>query len=305
MSEINTLMTGGNFPPKLVSEMFDTVRGESSLAKLCAQTPIPFNGIKEFVFSMDGEASIVGEGEAKPAGKAAITPKVITPIKFVYQARVSDEFLYATEESQIQTLRYFSDGFAKKIAKGFDIAAMHGLNPATMSAASFAATNSFDGLVENVKAYDATKIDDVIEEAIASVRVTYERDVNGMAISPTVGSDLSKVKVNGVVQYPEFRFGQCPDRFANMSLSMNSTVSKAASGEDVDHVLVGDFQNAFKWGYAKNIPLEIIEYGDPDGAGRDLKRYNEICLRAEAYIGWGVLDADSFAIVNTATESDS
>ena len=45
------------------------------------------------------------------------------------------------------------------------------------------------------------------------------------------------------------------------------------------------------------IPLEIIKYGDPDGAGRDLKRYNEVCLRAEAYIGWGILDAAAFGIV--------
>lgn len=304
MSEVNTLMTGGNFPPTLVSEMFDTVRGESSLAKLCAQTPIPFNGIKEFVFSMDGEASIVGEGEAKPAGKATIAPKVITPIKFVYQARVSDEFLYATEESQIQTLRHFSDGFAKKIARGFDLAGMHGVNPASMQAASFAATNSFDGVVENVKAYDADKVDEVLESAIASIR-TAEREITGLAVSPTFGGDIAKIKVNGVVQYPEFRFGQSPDSFYNMALSMNSTVSKAPANADVDHVIVGDFQNAFKWGYAKNIPLEVIQYGDPDGAGRDLKKYNEVCLRAEAYIGWGILDADSFAIVNTADGSES
>ena len=63
------------------------------------------------------------------------------------------------------------------------------------------------------------------------------------------------------------------------------------------HALVGDFAGAFRWGYANNIPLEVIEYGDPDGAGHDLKQYNEVCLRAEAYIGWGILDADAFAAV--------
>ena len=43
--------------------------------------------------------------------------------------------------------------------------------------------------------------------------------------------------------------------------------------------------------------MEIIEYGDPDGSGRDLKAYNEICLRAEAYIGWSILDENAFARV--------
>ena len=78
-------------------------------------------------------------------------------------------------------------------------------------------------------------------------------------------------------------------------ISKNLTVTGGTAEQD--HVIVGDFANRFKWGYADNIPLEIIQYGDPDGTGRDLKQYNEICLRAEAYIGWGILDEDSFARV--------
>ena len=64
---------------------------------------------------------------------------------------------------------------------------------------------------------------------------------------------------------------------------------------------MGDFQNAFRWGYAENIPLEIIQYGNPDGLG-DLKQTNQIVLRAEAYIGWGILDPASFAIIKDDDE---
>ena len=101
-----------------------------------------------------------------------------------------------------------------------------------------------------------------------------------------------------MAQYPEYRFGGNPDAFYGMGADVNSTVSVTgtATGSQTDHVIVGDFQNAFRWGYAKNIPLEVIEYGDPDGLG-DLKRTNEVVLRAEAFIGWGILDADSFARV--------
>lgn len=42
--------------------------------------------------------------------------------------------------------------------------------------------------------------------------------------------------------------------------------------------------------------MEIIEYGDPDGQG-DLKRTNEVVLRAEAWVGWGILDKSAFARV--------
>ena len=62
-------------------------------------------------------------------------------------------------------------------------------------------------------------------------------------------------------------------------------------------VILGDFADSFKWGYAKQIPLEIIKYGDPDNSGQDLKGYNQVYLRSETYLGWGIMDAESFAIV--------
>lgn len=297
MPNKNTLQAGVKFPAALVTEMFSKVQGRSALAKLSAQKPIPFNGETEFVFSLDGKAAIVGESGAKPQGEAAVTPVVIRPLKFVYQARVSNEFVYASDEARLPYLIQFADGFAKKIAEGFDIAAMHGLEPSTMTAASFADTNSFDGLVDNTVTYDASKVDDNIDEAIALITAA-GGSVNGLALSPAAGAALSKIKVNGVVQFPEFRFGQNPDAFYGMKSDVNPTVPmKAADGVE-DSVICGDFENAFKWGYAMNRPLEVIQYGDPDGQGRDLKQYNEVCLRAEAFIGWGILDADRFAIVN-------
>lgn len=288
---------GTNFPTSLVAEMFSTVQGHSALAKLSGGKPIPFNGETQMVFSMNGEASIVGEGSNKPAGDASVAPKVIRPVKFVYQHRVSSEFVYASEEGRLNYLQSFADGFAKKIARGLDIAALHGVNPSDLADASFKATNSFDGEVTNTVTYAAANIDANIDAAIAMITAS-DREVNGLALSPTAGSALAAIKVNGVAQYPEFRFGQNPDAFYGMGSDVNGTVSVkgTATGADTDHVVVGDFQNAFKWGYAKDIPLEVIEYGDPDGLG-DLKRTNEVVLRAEAYIGWGILDPDSFARV--------
>ena len=64
-------------------------------------------------------------------------------------------------------------------------------------------------------------------------------------------------------------------------------------------VLVGNFE-AFRWGYADNIQFEVIRYGNPDGGDYDLKRNNEVLLRSEAYIGWGILDANAFALVKAA-----
>lgn len=293
----NAMKAGTLFKPELVKELISKVQGRSVLAKLSSQTPIPFNGVEQFIFNLEGNAQIVGEGEQKQAGKAKITSKVIKPLKFVYQARITDEFKYASEEKQMSFLSAYMDGFAKKIAEAFDLAALHGLEPKTMTDASFRGTNSFDGLITgNIVNYTEEHIDDNIDAAVQTI-VAKGGEVTGIALSPTAGQALAKVKVNGVVQYPEFRFGQNPDSFYGMKSDINKNLTVTGGTAETDHAIVGDFQNRFKWGYAENIPMEIIEFGDPDGAGRDLKAYNEICLRAEAFIGWGILDEEAFARV--------
>lgn len=285
------------FKPELVKELISKVQGRSVLAKLSSQTPIPFNGVEQFIFSLEGNAQIVGEGQQKLGGKAIIEPKVIKPLKFVYQARITDEFKYASEEKQLEYLSQFAEGFAKKIADAFDIAAIHGLEPKGLTDATFRDTNSFDGLITaNIVNYAEDKFDDNIDAAVQQI-VAKGGEVTGVALSPVGGQSLAKLKVNGVSQYPEFRFGQNPDSFYGMKSDVNKNLTVIGGTAQTDHAIVGDFENRFKWGYAENIPMEIIEYGDPDGAGRDLKAYNEILLRAEAFIGWGILDADAFARV--------
>jgi len=287
---------GTNFPTALVSEMFNAVGGRSALAKLSGQRPIPFAGETVFTFSNAGAASIVGEGDNKPAGVGTVAPTVIRPYKFVFQYRVSDEFVY-NAESRMDYLRGFAGAFGNIIAQGMDVAAMHGLNPADLSNASFKATNSFDGLVSSTVTYAAANIDSNIDAAIQAVQAN-GGEITGIAMSPVAGAALGALKASGVPQFPEFRFGQNPDAFYGMASDVNKTVNTTgtASGSQTDHVIVGDFANSFRWGYAKNIPMEVIQYGDPDGQG-DLKRTNEVVLRAEAYIGWGILNPAAFAIV--------
>ena len=277
------------FPAELVSEVFSKAKGHSSLAKLSNQTPIPFAGNTQMVFAMDGEASIVGEGDQKPAGDASFNPVTITPVKFVYQHRLTDEFTKMSEEQQLPYLEAFVDGFAAKIARALDICAFHGVNPATKTAVSSLAAKNFDMASIATVTTTAGKEDEDIDTAVQAI-TGEDGVVTGIAMAPAFSAALSKLKVNGVVQYPEFRFGQNPEAFYGMASDVNNTVS---FGTSKDLAVVGDFQNAFKWGYVENVPCEIIEYGDPDGQG-DLKRTNQIVLRAETYVGWGILDNASF-----------
>lgn len=289
---------GNLFDPELVSDLITKVRGKSSIAELCAQTPIPFNGLKEFTFSMDSEIDIVAEEGKKTEGGISMAPLTIVPIKFEYGARVSDEFLYANEEEQIDILTAFNDGFAKKVAKGLDLAAFHGINPRTNAASTVIGENHFDAKVTQTVTYASATPDDNLEDAIALVDGS-EMDVTGMALSKTFGAAMAKVKAQGVKLYPEFAFGASPKTLNGIPVSVNKTVS---GGTTKDHGIIGDFQNAFKWGYSKQIPTEIIKYGDPDNSGKDLKGYNQVYIRAEIYLGWGIMLPEAFAIIKEAAE---
>lgn len=283
------LQKGNLFPTEIVTQMFNDVKGKSSIAKLSGQSPIPFNGATTFTFSMDKDINIIAEGGVKSEGGITVNPVVIQPIKVEYGARVSDEFMYASEEKQLDILIAFAEGYARKVARGLDIMAMHGVNPRDNTKSSLIGTNSFDTATGvNTVAYDATKIEDNLESAIATLG---ESDNTGFALSKAFAAELAKVEANGVKQYPEFRLGGQPEALGGVPCSVNSTVSVANN----DHAIVGDFANAFKWGFAKEIPMEIIQYGDPDGSGKDLKAYNQVYLRAETYIGWGILDPSAFA----------
>lgn len=290
------LSKGTLFDPKLVKALINKVNGHSSLAVLSNSVPVPFNGRKEFTFSMDSEIDIVAENGKKTHGGISLDPVTIVPIKFEYGARVSDEFLYATEAEKLEILKSFNDGFAVKVASGLDIAAMHGINPRTGEASSVVGENCFDKKVTQKVVYSSATPDANIEAAIALVEGS-EGDVNGIAISPEVRTALAAMtKQNGEKLYPEFAFGGKPKSLGSQALDVNKTVAVG----DVDKAIVGDFAGRFKWGYAKDIMMEIIKYGDPDNSGKDLKGYNQVYIRAEVYLGWGILDGDSFARITTA-----
>lgn len=288
----DVLTRGELIPVSVVNEMFLNVAGHSSLAKLCKRKPIDFNGQREFVFSLDREVDIVAENGAKSKGGATVGSVTMVPVKFEYSMRTSDEFMYADEEYRLGVTEAFVEGFGLKLAKGFDLAAFHGVNPRTGSASTVVGTNHFDSQVATTVTYDSTAPDDNLDTAIAALRGS-EYEVNGIAMSPAFGTAMSKVKVNDVVQYPEFRFGQNPAAFAGMASDVNTTISGASS---LDRAIVGDFANCFKWGYAKEIPLQVIEYGNPDNDATlgDLKGHNQVLLRCEAYLGWGILVPAAF-----------
>lgn len=288
------------FPEVLMGDFIQQTIGSSAIAKLCGAQPISFNGTKEFTFTLDKEVDIVAENGAKGVGGATIAARTIVPLKIEYGARISDEFKYASEEAQMNYMKAFAEGFARKAAKGLDLMSIHGINPRTAAASSVIGTNHFDSLITNTVTISGSDTpDENVEAAIALVQ-NAERDINGMIIAPAFRSSLAAMTTDdGAKMFPELAWGNNPGTINGLRVEPTSNLSANSSK---DRALVGDFANAFRWGYAKQIPIEIIEYGNPDNDATlgDLKGHNQIYLRGEMYLGWGILDPAAFAMVKTA-----
>lgn len=287
---------GTNFPAVLSTEIFNKVQGHSSIAKLAGTTPVSFAGTDIFTFSLDTEVAIVAESGAKGHGGAAAEPVRVTPIKIEYGARVSDEFMYASEERQLEILQAFADGFAKKVARGLDIMAFHRLNPRNSTASTVIPVGAaFDTNTDvNTVSYSSGSEEANIESAIAAIG---DYDCTGIAMSKTFASALAQTDASTSRPYQALAWGANPGEINGVPVDVNSTVSVVASGGTADKAILGDFANAFKWGFAKDIAMEVIEYGDPDNTSVDLKGHNQVYLRGEAYIGWAILDGEAFTVI--------
>ena len=300
----NSIARGELFPAELVPGLLNLVKGKSSLAALCGQEPIPFNGKEYFTFNMDNDIDIVAEGGAKSAGGGQVGSKTIVPIKVEYGMRVSDEFIYGAEEVALDILKAFSEGWSRKLARGLDIMAMHGVNPRTGSAASGTIGNNYLDYAAGTKVTylaDSSTAYANIDTAISGVTAA-EHEVSGIIMGSTIRAALAAMEVSANDHrkvFPELEWGGRPASLNGLKSEFNGPTVEFNSAKA--RAYVGDFENSFKWGIAKEMPIEVIPYGNPDNDANagDLKGHNQVYIRGEAYLGWGIMDATAFGLIAT------
>ena len=308
-SALQLTPSGGTalFPPELTNEMINLARGKSSLARLSNSVPVSFTGNTLFTFNLDKEVNVVGESGAKSNGGATLGSVTMSPVKVEYGVRISDEFRYAAAERRLPYLRQFAEGFAAKVARGLDIMAFHGFNPRTGSASSIIGTRHFDSQVTQSATIATpasgaqTDGNAAVEAAIALVQGS-DQDVTGIAMAPALRSILGAQKYDdGRSMFPDLEWGAAPGNIRGLPVEVNSTVSFGTGS--LNRAYVGDFQHYFRWGYARNVEITMIPYGNPDNdadAG-DLAGHNQVFLRGEAYIGWAILLPAAFAKIVAAS----
>lgn len=288
----STLAMGTNFPSEVSTKIFNLVRGKSSLAKMAPEEPIAFTGTDVFTFNYDSEVSVVGENLPKVNGGLTVAPVTIKPVKIEYGARVSDEFMHASDEKRLEIMQAFIEGFARKAARGLDIMAMHGYNPKAGTASAVIGTNHLDSKSQEVVQAQGN-LDLAIPTALTQLG---DFEVNGVIMSRAAANTLASLTADNAPLYPELKWGGQPEALNGLRCDINTTVSKNAKVAGY----VGDWE-AFRWGYARDIEIKVIEYGNPDNdaTAGDLAGHNQVYLRGEAYIGWGILSNQAFARIVT------
>lgn len=257
-----------------------------------------------FTFTGTPKAELVGEGANKSSMDG--TPSKVTAKTYKVQLtyRFSDEVKYADEEYRLRLMETLAGNIAKGVSRAIDLVAIHGVNPLTGSVASTVSdyiTKSGNGTVINSNA--SALIEDLEKSAAALQGAGYT--ASGIALDPVYAGVLARArKSNGDQYFPELGLGFNVESLAGVKASVANTVSGTAEGVASNKgvgAIMGDW-SAIKWGIAQNVPLHLIEYGDPDGAG-DLQRTNQIAIRAEVIFGFAIMDDKAFAIVKQAQVS--
>ena len=256
-----------------------------------------------FTFTGTPKAELVGEAANKSSMDG--TPAKVTSKTYKVQLtyRFSDEVRWTDEEYRLRLMEALAGNIATGVSRAVDLVAIHGINPLTGSVAGSVTdyiTKSGNGHVIN----STTATPDVDLDAAAAALQGSGYVATGIALDPVYAGILARTKkTNGDRVFPELGLGFNVERIAGLEAAVSNTVSGTAETGVASGVggIMADW-SAFKWGIARNVPLHLIEYGDPDGAG-DLQRTNQIAIRAEVVFGFAILDDDAFAIIKQAQVS--
>jgi len=304
------LATGAfSLPKHLVPGVWQKAQGQSVLARLSAAEPQEFGDQQYMTLTAPPRGEVVGEAAQKAESTATFAPVTAIPRKVQVTQRFSHEVKWADESRQLGVLQTMADLSGVALGRALDLIAIHGINPRTGALIAGAPAKIMD-TTNVVELTASSKPDQSIEAAVQlvledSLSPTGVALDNSFAFSLATQRDAQQRKL-----YPELGFGATATAFSGLAAAVSDTVRGGpeavtpATGAYVTtnpnvKAIAGDF-SAFRWGVQVNVPLELIEFGDPDGLG-DLKRQNQIAIRAEVVYGIGILALDAFAKVVDAT----
>lgn len=279
-------------PAEVTQAIINKVGNTSTIAALSPSTPQLFLNEDYIVFNGAAEAEVVAEGQQKSS--YAQEASSITGKKFKVQCttRVTEELKWADEDNRLEIISSIQEDQTKAIARALDYVIYHAINPKTGSTLS-----GYTALTASAVTVQDSEDDIANVDALADAVNEYE--INGVALSRTWASRLRKLRVpaTGMRFYPEIPINLAAGTLDGIPAATSTTVNGAKATEETKVLgIMGDY-SLIKWGMIRDIWAEVIQYGDPDQTGVDLKAHNQIAYRTEAMFSYAVLDPKAFAVL--------
>lgn len=294
-------------PNHLASGLWTKVQTGSTVAKLSNQEPQMFGTSTYMTFTTKPKGEVVAEGANKSQSQPGFGSKTSVPRKVQVTMRFNEEVQWADEDYQLGVLTALSNAGSEALARALDLIVYHGINPLTGAALSGSPAKVLD--TANTVEVNTANADVDIDSAVGLVLADGFYQPNGIAFDPTFAYKLATTRITSTGQkaYPELGTGLGVSNFNGLNAAVSTTVSApeatigggayATTNPNVKAIL-GDF-SAIRWGVQRQVPIQKIEFGDPDGSG-DLKRANQIALRLEVVYGFAIMDTDAFAVIKDA-----
>lgn len=282
-------------PREFVTELLNKAKDTSTIAKLSPSKPQKFVDINHMIFNPSSEAEVVEEGAKKGSYELDFTPIEGKRVKVVTTTRVSDELRWADEDNKMEIVDNILADQNAAIGRSLDYVVYHAVNPKGGSKLS-----GYTALTAN--ATSVTSGESPVEDIDNLVDALMDYDINGFALSKKYASSLRKLRVPATGQrlYPEVPLNLNAGNIDGIDAAVSGTVNGRLATEQTKVLgIMGDF-TLIKWGMVRDIWSEIIEYGDPDQTGVDLKAHNQIAFRTEAVYAYAILDPKGFAVLKSA-----
>lgn len=290
-----TNTTNIKLPVEIAKDLVSKVADTSVIQTLSASSPAIFANRASILFTQDPEAEIVGESTQHSSQTVGLKPVDHTIKKLSVTVRFSNEVQWADEDSQLQIVDAIVDKSAAALGRGLDYLVFHALNPATgMPATGLTALTA--GATAVTATTDAAADLDALADAVDP-----GYSISGIGLSKAYASSLRKVRVKntGLRMFPEIPINLNTGVVDGLAAATSNTVSGALAKTATKVLaIMGDF-NLIKWGIVRDINIETIETGDPDGLG-DLKRLGQVAYRAEVVYSYAVIDPKGFAVLKSA-----
>ena len=289
-----------HLPKTVATAVVNKVKETSTIAALSPSSPQIFTDKEYMIFNGAAEADVTAEGQTKSSYEQDLNYVSGKTFKVQTTTRVTSELKWADEDNRFQIIQSIQADQAEAIGRALDYVVYHAVNPKTGGPLT-----GFDALT--ARAMQVTAGDDDITNVDNLADQLHDPyDINGIALSKTMANELRKIRVPSTGQrfYPEIpinlQVGNLDGIPAATSGTVNGRLVTPATGI---LAFLGDFR-LIKWGMVRDIWSEIIEYGDPDNTGKDLKGVNQIAYRTEAVYSYAILDPKGIAVLKKPARAD-